>query len=106
MERKEILDNLKTTEVNIREKIEAAQKKSNEILEQARKQVKKLQDEQEKYLQAEQETIFAEVKKNIDVERHTTLQKARADADQLKTKAQVTKAKELFLKRFEEYLHV
>jgi vacuolar-type H+-ATPase subunit H len=106
MERKEILDTLKTTEVQIRAKIGSAQKKGNEILEHARKQIKKMEEEQEKNMIAEQEKILAEAKKEIDVERHTVLQKARADADQLKTKAQVTKATELFIKRFEEYLHV
>jgi vacuolar-type H+-ATPase subunit H len=48
MERKEILEKLKTTEAEIRENVEAAQHKRNEILASAQKQARKLEDDGER----------------------------------------------------------
>jgi vacuolar-type H+-ATPase subunit H len=91
MERKEILEKLKTTEAEIRENVEAAQHKRNEILAQTQKQARKIEDDGER---------------RIKTERENPLKKATADAEAQKKKAQIKKAKEFFVKKFEEYVHV
>jgi vacuolar-type H+-ATPase subunit H len=95
MERKEILEKLKTTEAEIRENVEAAQHKRNEILAQAQKQARKLEDDGERQIKTERENLLSAV-----------LKKATADAEAQKKNAQIKKAKEFFVKKFEEYVHV
>ena len=58
MERKEILEKLKTTEAEIRENLEAAQHKRNEILTQAQKQARKLEDDGERQIKTERENML------------------------------------------------
>jgi vacuolar-type H+-ATPase subunit H len=106
MDRKEILEKLKSTEAEIRSDIEAAQHKRNEILAQAQKQGQKLEDEGDRRMRAERENLLAAAKKEIEEKRQRIIKKAMADADALKKKAQVKKAKELFLEEFMESLHV
>jgi vacuolar-type H+-ATPase subunit H len=106
MERKEILEKLKTTEAEIRSKIEAAQHKRNEILTQAQKQAQKLEDDGERKLKTERERLLAAAKKEIDAKRQRILKKAMAEAGELKRKVQMKKAKEFFIEKFEEYIHV
>jgi vacuolar-type H+-ATPase subunit H len=106
MERKEILEKLKTTETEIRESIEAAQHKRNEILAQAQKQAQKLEDDAEQKRKADREKLLAAAKEEIEKNRQRALKKAQSDADTLKKKAQIKKAKEFFIKKFTEYMHV
>jgi len=106
MERKEILEKLKTTEAEIRKSIETAQHKRNELLAQAQKQVQKLEDDAEQKRKAEREELLATAKEEIEKNRQRALKKAHADADILKKKAQIKKAREFFIKKFTEYMHV
>ena len=106
MDRKEILDKLKTVEAEIREKIEQAQHQRNEILSQAQKQSRKLEEEGEQRGRQERQTFFNDAKKEIEEQRQRTLKKAAAEAEALKKKAQVKKATEFFIAKFEETLHV
>jgi len=106
MERKEILERLKITEVEIRNNVEAAQHKKNEILSQAQKQAQKLEDEGERRIKKEREELLAVAKKESDEKRQRILKKALADAEAMKKKAQTKKAQELFIEKFREYVHV
>jgi vacuolar-type H+-ATPase subunit H len=106
MERKEILEKLKSTEAEIRNNIEAAQHKRNEILTQAQKQAQKLEDDGERRTKVEREEMLAVSKKEIDQKRQHVLKKAVAEAEILRKKAQIKKAKEIFLEKFKEYVHV
>jgi vacuolar-type H+-ATPase subunit H len=106
MERKEILEKLKTTEAEIRENVEAAQHKRNEILAQAQKQARKLEDDGERQIKTERENLLSAAKKEIEEKRQRVLKKATADAEAQKKNAQIKKAKEFFVKKFEEYVHV
>jgi vacuolar-type H+-ATPase subunit H len=106
MERKEILEKLKTTEAEIRENIEAAQHKRNEILAQAQKQARKLEDEGERRIKTERENLLNAAKKEIEEKRQRVLKKATADAEAQKKKAQIKKTIEFFVKKFEEYVNV
>jgi vacuolar-type H+-ATPase subunit H len=106
MERKEILEKLKTTEAEIRENVEAAQHKRNEILASAQKQARKLEDDGERQIKTERENLFSAAKKEIEEKRQRVLKKATADAEAQKKKAQIKKTIEFFVKKFEEYVHV
>ncbi len=106
MDRKEILEKLKTTEAEIRSDIDAAQHKRNEILIQAQKQGQKLEDDGEQRMKAERENALAAAKKDVEEKRQRVVKKAVADAETLKKKAQVKKAKDFFIKEFLESLHV
>ena len=106
MERKEILEKLKTTEAEIRENVEAAQHKRNEILAAAQKQARKLEDDGERRIKTERDNLFCAAKKEIEEKRQRALKKATADAEEQKKKAQINKAKEFFVKKFEDYVHV
>jgi len=106
MERKEILEKLKTTEAEIRENVEAAQHKRNEILASAQNQARKIEDDGERRIKTERENLFCAAKKEIEEKRQRILKKATADAEAQKKKAQIKKAKEFFVKKFEEYVHV
>lgn len=106
MERKEILEKLRSTEAEIRSEIEAAHHKRNEILASAQKQAQKLEEEGERRMKAEREKAFAAAKKEIEGKRQRVLKKAASDAEALQKKAQIKKAKELFLKEFTEFIHV
>jgi vacuolar-type H+-ATPase subunit H len=106
MERKDILEKLKTIEAEIRENIEATQHKRNEILSQAQKQARKLEDDGERRIKTERENLLSAAKKEIEEKRQRVLKKATADAEAQKKKAQIKKAKEFFVKKFEEYVHV
>jgi vacuolar-type H+-ATPase subunit H len=106
MERKEILEKLKTTEAEIRENLEVAQHERNEILAQAQKQAQKLEDDGERRIKTEQETMLSAAKKEIEAKRQRILKKAIADAEIQKKKAQIKKTIEFFVKKFEEYVHV
>lgn len=105
MERKDILEKLKTTEADIREKIEQAQHKRNEVLALAQKQALKLEEDGERKIKAEQEKLFTTIQKEIDEERSKILKKATADAEALKKKAQAKKTQEFFIEKFEEFVH-
>jgi vacuolar-type H+-ATPase subunit H len=106
MDRKEILEKLKTTEGEIRSNIEAAQHKRNEILAQAQKQAQKLEEDGERRIKTEREKLLTAAKKEIDEKRQHILKKAQIDADAMKKKAQTKKAKEFFIEKFKEYVHV
>jgi vacuolar-type H+-ATPase subunit H len=106
MERKEILEKLKITEAEIRENIEAAQHKRNEILAQAQKQARKLEDEGERRIKTERENLLNAAKKEIEEKRQRVLKKATSDAEAQKKKAQIKKTIEFFVKKFEEYVNV
>jgi len=106
MERKEILEKLKTTEAEIRENVEVAQHKRNEILAEAQKQARKLEDEGERRIKTERENLLSAAKKEIEEKRQRVLKKAIADAEVQKKKAQIKKTIEFFVKKFEEYVHV
>lgn len=106
MERKEILEKLKTTEADIRERLEQAQHKRNEIAAHAQKQAHKMEEDSERKIKADRDKLFADAKKEIDAERSQVLTKATADAETLKKKAQIKKAKDFFVKQFEEYVYV
>jgi vacuolar-type H+-ATPase subunit H len=106
MERKEILEKLKSTEAEVRSNIDAAQHKRNEILTQAQKQAQKLEDDGEKRMKTEREEALAAAKKEIEQKRQRVLKKAMTDAETLKKKAQIQKTKEFFVEEFMEFLHV
>ncbi|MCU0850274.1 MAG: hypothetical protein MUC80_03240 [Candidatus Thermoplasmatota archaeon] len=106
MERKEILEKIKTTEKEIQANIDAAQHKRNEILTQAQKHAQKLQDEAEKTMKAERETQLIAAKKEIGDKRQKIIKKAMTEAETMKKKAQVEKAKEFFVQEFMEFIHV
>lgn len=106
MERKEILEKVKKTEADIREKIEQAQHKRNETLALAQKQARKLEEDNERRIKADQEKLFASMKKEVDEERAKILKKAVGDAEALKKRAQVKKAQEFFVEKFKEFVHV
>jgi vacuolar-type H+-ATPase subunit H len=102
MERKEILEKIKTTEKEIQTSIDAAQHKRNEILAQAQK----LQDEAEKTMKGQRETQLIAAKKEIEDKRQKTIKKAITEAETIKKKAHVEKAKEFFIQEFMEFIHV
>jgi len=106
MERKEILEKLKSTEAEIRSNIDAAQHKRNEILTQTQKQAQKLEEDGERRMKTEREEVFAAAKKEIGEKRKRMVKKAMTDAEALKEKAQVKKAKEFFVEEFMEFVHV
>lgn len=106
MERKEILEKLKSAETEIRSTIEAAQHKRNEMLTQAQKQAQKLEDDGERQIKAERDELLIAVRKEIDQKRQRALEKALTDAEALKKKAQIKKAKEVFIEKFTESMHV
>jgi vacuolar-type H+-ATPase subunit H len=106
MDRKEILNQLKTTEAEIRNKIEAAQHKKNEMITLAQKQAQKLEDDGEQRIKKEREKSLSAAKKEIEEKRQKTLQTAQADAEALKKKIQTKKAVEFFISKFKEYVHV
>jgi vacuolar-type H+-ATPase subunit H len=106
MERKEILEKLKSTEAEIRSNIDAAQHKRNEILAQAQKQAQKLEDDGERRMKGEREDVFAAAKKEIEEKRQREVKKAKVDAEALKKKVQIKKAEEFFVEEFMEFMHV
>jgi len=106
MERKEILEKLKIAEAEIRSNVEAAQHKKNEILSQAQKQAQKLEEKSICLVKKEREKLLTVAKKESDENRQRILKKALADAEAMKKKAQTKKAQELFIEKFEEYVHV
>jgi len=106
MQRKEILEKLKSTEAEIRSNIDAAQHKRNEILTQAQKQAQKLENEGEQRMKKEREEALAAAKKEIELKRQHVLKKAMTDAEALKKKAQIKKATDFFVKEFMESIHV
>jgi vacuolar-type H+-ATPase subunit H len=106
MERKEILEKLKSTEAEIRSNIDVAQHKRNEILAQAQKQAQKLEDEGERRLKVEREAVFTTAKKEIAEKRQHVVKKAMVDAETLKKKAQIKKVTEFFVEEFMEFVHV
>jgi ATP synthase H subunit len=106
MERKEILEKLKTTEADITKKIEQAEHERNQILTHAQKEAHKLEEDHEQQLKKERDAMLAAARKQIDEERRRVLQKATMEADQLQKSAQVKKAQELFNRKFKESIHV
>jgi vacuolar-type H+-ATPase subunit H len=106
MERKEILEKLKSTEAEIRKNIEVAQHKRNEILTEAQKQAQKLEEDGERQIKEEREKLLTAAKKEIEKKRAALLKKAATEAEELKKKAQIQQAKQAFLERFQEYIHV
>jgi vacuolar-type H+-ATPase subunit H len=106
MERKEILEKLKLTEAEIRNNIDAAQHKRNEVLTQAQKQAQKLEEDDERRIKTEREEVFAAAKKEIGEKRKGLVKKAMTDAEALKKNAQVKKVKEFFVEEFMEFIHV
>lgn len=105
MDRKEILEKLKATEAEIRNSIEKAQYKKNEMLAQAQKQAQKLEDENEQLIKKEREKSLTAAKKEIKEQRQRILKKALEDADNLKKKTQMKKAIEFFVNKFKEYVN-
>lgn len=106
MERKEILEKLKTTEAEIQRKIEQAEHKRNEMLAHAQKQARKLEEDHEQQMKKERDALVSAARKQIEEDRHRVLQQATAEADQLKKSAQIKKAQELFIRKFKESVHV
>jgi vacuolar-type H+-ATPase subunit H len=106
MDRKEILEKLKSTEAEIRSSIDGAQHKRNEILTQAQKQAQKLQDDEERKMRAERDEVLGTANKEMGDKRSRVVKKAMADAETLKKNAQIKKAKEYFVEEFMEFMHV
>ncbi len=106
MERKEVLEKLKTTEAEIQKKLEQAEHTRNEILTKAQKEARKLEEDHEQQMKKERDTMIAAARKQIDEERRRILQQATTEANQLKKTAQMVKAQELFLRKFKESVHV
>lgn len=106
MERKEILEKLKSTEAEIRGNIDAAQHKRNEILTHAQKQAQKLETDGERRMKAERDELLSAAKKEIVEKRQRVVNKAITDADSLKKKTQIKKVKEFFVEEFMEFFHV
>lgn len=106
MDRKEILEKLKSTEAEIRSSIDGAQHKRNEILTQAQKQAQKLQDDGERKMKAERDEVLGGANKAMGDKRSRVVKKAMADAETLKKNAQIKKATEYFVEEFMEFMHV
>jgi vacuolar-type H+-ATPase subunit H len=106
MDRKEILEKLKTTEAEIRSNIETAQHKKNEMLAQAQKQAQKLEDDGERRIKIEREKSLHIAKKEIEEKRQRILKKALTDAEAMKKKTQMKKVIEFFVNKFKEYVNV
>ena len=106
MDRKEILEKLKSTEAEVRSSIDAAKHKRNEIITQAQKQAQKLQDDEERKMKAERDEIRDTANKAMGDKRSRVVKKAMADAETLKKNAQIKKAKEYFVEEFMEFVHV
>jgi vacuolar-type H+-ATPase subunit H len=105
MDRKEVLEKLKSTETEIRNNVETAQHKRNEIMAHAQKQAQKLEDDGERRIKTDREELLAAAKKEIDQRRQRVLKKAALEAEELKKKAHIKTAKEFFIEKFKEYVH-
>lgn len=106
MERKEIIEKIKTTETEIQKKIEKAEHTRNEILTHAQKQARKLEEDHEQQMKKEWDAMVTAARKQIEEERHRVIQQATTEADRLKKGAQMKKAQELFICKFKESVHV
>ncbi|HVQ01312.1 MAG TPA: hypothetical protein VMT57_07340 [Candidatus Thermoplasmatota archaeon] len=106
MERKEILEKLKTAEADIAKKIEQAEHQRNEILAHTQKQAHQLEEAYEQQLKKDRDAMFTAARSQIEEERHHTLNKATMEAEQLQKQAQTKKAQDLFLRKFKESTHV
>jgi vacuolar-type H+-ATPase subunit H len=106
MDRKEILEKLKTTEEEIRVRIEQAQHTRNDIITQAQRKARKLQEDHEYHIKTDGERLMMAAKKDIDVQQQRVIKEAIVEAESVKKKAQINNAKDFFIKRFKEYLHV
>jgi len=105
MERREILENLKRTEADVRVRIDAAQKKAAEVKDHAMKQAKAVQRDADRQAAEEVARRLTEAKTAFEKDRRRALSAAVAEADALKARAQVKKAQAFFLSKFDEYLH-
>lgn len=105
MERKEILEKLKSTEAEIRGNLEKAQHKKNEILAAAQKKAQRLEEDEDLRLKKEREKLLSDAKKDIQAKRQRGLKKASENAEIIKNNAQTKKAKDLFIEKFKEYVH-
>ena len=106
MQREDIIEHIKNTENKIQKKIVDAQQKKIETIEHAKKEAKKLENASEQKLKKLHDQILAEEKKEIEQKKKQIIGVAETDVSQLKNKAKIDKAKELFLTKFEEHINV
>ena len=106
MDRQDILEQLKRTESDVKARIDAAEKHAAEIRDHAAKQAKTILHEGEQKAAQDAAKQLTDAKAAFTKERQRALATASADADAIRSKAQVKKAEEFFLKKFNESLHV
>lgn len=106
MERSDILENLKRTEAAVRETIEAANRQAAEMKDQAAKKARRLIAEGEAKVCADCDLAVATTRQELERERQRTLAAARADADSLKKRAKGAQARDFFISKFKEHVHV
>ena len=106
MQREDIIGHIKNTEISVKKKIAYAQQEKIELIENAKKEAKKLENTSEIKQKKTQDQSLSDVKKEIEQEKKQFIESAETDASQLKKKAKISKAKELFLTKFEEYIDV
>jgi len=106
MDRHDILEQLKRTETDVKARVEAAEKQAAEIRDHATKQAKAIQQEGEQKAASDIAKQLSEARAAHVKERQRVLAGASADADAVRKKANVKKAEEFFLVKFNELLHV
>lgn len=106
MQREDIIEHIKNTENTVQKKIADAQQKKIETIENAKKEAKKLENISEQKQKKSHEQVLVESKKEIEQEKKQIIDVAETDVSQLKKKAKIDKAKELFLTKFEEHINV
>ena len=102
MGRKEVIEKIKLAESEARAKIEDAAARKARALEDARSQSKRLGEESDLKTRGECDATLAAAKDASGRERNALIQKGKTDADSMKKKADIPRAKELFVSRFEE----
>ena len=106
MDRQAILESLKRTEADVKARIEAAGKQAAAIKDHAAKQAKAIVHEGEQQAATDSSRLLSEAQAAYAKDRQQVLTRAAAEAEALKKKAQVKKAEEFFLLKFNESLHV
>ena len=104
MGRKEVVEEIKLTESKVRGRIEGARRKKAETLEEARARARRFEEDSDLKARGECSAMLAAAREAVERERRAIVEKGKADADVLRKKASVQKAKELFVLKFEEYI--
>ena len=104
MGRESVIGQIKAAEAAVRARAETSAAKKSEIIDNAKRQAKQTGDDSAQAARREIELIMADARKGTDAKRQTLLQKGKADAEGLRKKADVAKAREFFMSKFDEYV--